>query len=130
MARAMDVLLQVMHGCQSTSTSTMSKCSAKTVSLRHIEMQTVARPPPPPPPSNILVKIWDVNCAEFSAFDRFCSQNVCKQCLQTASASTSSPRRWGTMGLRHWGLESPITPSESSLHRHYRYQAATRHKTR
>jgi len=28
------------------------------------------------PPWNILVKNWEVNCAKFSNFDRFCSQNL------------------------------------------------------
>ena len=40
-----------------------------------------------PLPWNILVKNQEVNCAEFSNFDRFCSQD-----LQTTSANCFAPR--------------------------------------
>jgi len=67
-----------------------------------------------------------VNCAKCADFDRFCAK-ICKQCLQTASASwppASLPGLRPPEPMR--GLPSPylldyctITPTENSRHRHW-----------
>ena len=68
-----------------------------------------------PSPWNILVKNQEVNCAKFSNFDRFCSQN-----LQTMSVNCFSV--WGDFVLRAPTRASPLNRSGGLDHLGYNPQ--------
>jgi len=66
-----------------------------------------------PPPRNILVKSREVNCARFSKFDHFCSQNLLSVCklrqLLGGSPPDQPPGPWTQLGDFH--LPDPLSYS-------------------